>query len=409
MKKVLVFSILLVLGLVGSQTLPYVVGPGWTSAAPVIEFLAMVALAFVMIHVGYEFEVHNSSLRSKAKDYFVSLSVALGPWILCAAYILLFLAPLGWQADRDIWIESVLVSKFTAPTSAGILFSLMAAAGLSVTWMFGKARVLTIYDDLNTVLLMIPLKLLVVGFGGKTAALGAGVVLLFLAAWKWMRRLPIPVSWPWVVSYAALIAGANEAIYLGTKHLGMDTPVHLKVLLPAFALGCMLRRPEGADPHSDDAREGHQEGPEAPDEQRVSTIISAAFMVLVGLSMPPIAGDAAHAVAESAKLKLAALPMMGWQAMVGHVAALTVLSNLGKMLPAFVYRDEAHWRERLALAIGMWPRGEVGAGILIVSLGYGMGGTILAVCVLVLALNLTLTGPFIWIVKKLVAGVPRTA
>ncbi|MCB9490425.1 MAG: sodium:proton antiporter, partial [Deltaproteobacteria bacterium] len=121
------------------------------------------------------------------------------------------------------------------------------------------------------------------------------------------------------------------------------------------------------------------------------------------------AGDAAHAVAESAKLKLAALPMMGWQAMVGHVAALTVLSNLGKMLPAFVYRDEAHWRERLALAIGMWPRGEVGAGILIVSLGYGMGGTILAVCVLVLALNLTLTGPFIWIVKKLVAGVPRTA
>ena len=48
-----------------------------------------------------------------------------------------------------------------------------------------------------------------------------------------------------------------------------------------------------------------------------------------------------------------------------HVLALTVLSNLGKMFPAFCYRREAHWRERLALAIGMWPRGEVGAGVLV--------------------------------------------
>jgi hypothetical protein len=54
----------------------------------------------------------------------------------------------------------------------------------------------------------------------------------------------------------------------------------------------------------------------------------------------------------------------------------------------------------------MWPRGEVGAGVLVVSLSYGIGGPILTVAVLSLALNLLCTGLFIVAVKKLLAGVP---
>lgn len=73
------------------------------------------------------------------------------------------------------------------------------------------------------------------------------------------------------------------------------------------------------------------------------------------------------------------------------------------MFPAFCYRREAHWRERLACAIGMWPRGEVGAGVLIISLSYGIGGPIVTVAMLSLALNLLLTGVFIYAVKKLTA------
>jgi hypothetical protein len=46
------------------------------------------------------------------------------------------------------------------------------------------------------------------------------------------------------------------------------------------------------------------------------------------------------------------------------------------------------WRERLALCIGMWPRGEVGAGVLVVSLAYGIGGATVTVATLGLALNL---------------------
>lgn len=55
----------------------------------------------------------------------------------------------------------------------------------------------------------------------------------------------------------------------------------------------------------------------------------------------------------------------------------------------------------VALAIGMWPRGEVGAGVLVVSISYGIGGPVVTVAALSLALNLVLTGCFIWIVRKL--------
>jgi Kef-type K+ transport system membrane component KefB len=100
----------------------------------------------------------------------------------------------------------------------------------------------------------------------------------------------------------------------------------------------------------------------------------------------------------------AAQPPLPWGVMAGHMLALTILANLGKMVPAFCYRQEASWRERLALAVGMWPRGEVGAGVLLVSLGYGLGGPMILAAMLSLALNLILTGVFILVVKWLVAA-----
>ena len=69
------------------------------------------------------------------------------------------------------------------------------------------------------------------------------------------------------------------------------------------------------------------------------------------------------------------------------VLAITALSNVGKMFPAFCYRREAALRERLALSVGMFPRGEVGAGVLVISLSYGLGGPALTVAVLSLALR----------------------
>lgn len=157
--------------------------------------------------------------------------------------------------------------------------------------------------------------------------------------------------------------------------------------MPAFVLGCVLARPVGTDPHHDDDREGHQEGPENSGEQQVSTIVSAIFMALVGLSMPRIGVVGA-----------------GWGSMLLHTLVLTALANLGKMFPLFCYRKEAAFRQRVALCIGMWPRGEVGAGVLVVSLGYGVGGAVMGAATMSLALNLLLTGVFILIVKRLIAA-----
>jgi hypothetical protein len=51
----------------------------------------------------------------------------------------------------------------------------------------------------------------------------------------------------------------------------------------------------------------------------------------------------------------------------------------------------------------MFPRGEVGAGVLVISLSYGIGGPIITVALLSLAVNLLCTGLFILVVKKLLA------
>ncbi len=56
-----------------------------------------------------------------------------------------------------------MVSRFAAPTSVGVLFTMLATAGLSATWLFRKARILAIFNDLDTVLLMIPLKMFMIG------------------------------------------------------------------------------------------------------------------------------------------------------------------------------------------------------------------------------------------------------
>ena len=320
-------------------------------------------------------------------DYGVAATAAAFPCVFAALYFLWAMAPPGAFLSFDAWKEALLTARFAAPTSAGILFSMLAAAGLSATWLFRKARVLAIFDDLDTVLLMIPLKMLIVGMRWQLAVVVLVMAVLVWIAWRWLHAVRLPVSWPWVLAYGAGIAAVSEAIHQGSMLVDEVVPVHIEVLLPAFVLGCVLARPAGTDPHADDAREGHQEGPEAPAEQRVATAVSAAFMVLVGLSMPVIEPSEA-----------------GLGVLLAHTVALTVLINLGKMFPLLVYRDEAGWKERLALCIGMWPRGEVGAGVLVVCISYGIAGPMVAVATLSLALNLLLTGVFILWVKRLLRG-----
>jgi len=369
----------------------------------------MITLAFVMIHVGYEFELDKSNLRQYGWDYLVAFTSAALPWLLVTLYFVHVMLPSEVSTSWGAWKEALLVGRFASPTSAGVLFSMLAAAGLSATWLFRKARILAILDDLDTVLLLIPLQVLVVGWAWQSGVAAVITIGLLVIAYRWLHRVRLPVSWPWALGYATAVAGLSELIAVASEMVDRRAPIHLEVLLPAFALGCMLERPRGCAPHCDDTREGHQEGPEGAVEQRVSTIVAAAFMLLVGLNMPPMFGgiDAGSGTQSAVPVQTvtALQPALDWGAMAFHVLLVTVLANLGKMVPALTYRREAHWRERLALAIGMWPRGEVGAGILVLSLSYAIGGPVLTVAMLSLALNLVLTGAFVFLVKRLLQPV----
>jgi Kef-type K+ transport system membrane component KefB len=268
MKKVLLYSLLLVAGLIASQFLAGV-GAAW------IKLGTMFCLAFIMIHVGCEFDIEKARPAQYAWDYLVAGTAAAFPWVFCAAYFV-------WVLGTDSWKDALLLARFSSPTSAGVLFAMLAAAGLATTWVFKKARVVAIFDDLDTILLMIPLKMWMVGMKWQLGVIVLVVAVLLWLAWRYLHVLRLPASWPWMMLYAGIITGVCEAIYMSSKVIDDTVPVHLEVLLPAFVLGCMLARPAGHHQHAGDAREGHQEGTEEPPEKRVATIVSAVFMVLAG-------------------------------------------------------------------------------------------------------------------------------
>ena len=414
MKKVYILSVLLLLGLVLSQFLPLFF-ESYGNFAHIIKVGTMVCLAFIMIHVGYEFEIQKNKMKEYGYDYLIAFTAATFPWILVCIYFVLFLVPEN-TSTGDAWIQSLLASRFAAPTSAGVLFSMLAAAGLATTWVFKKTRILAIFDDLDTVILMIPLQMLIIGFKIQLLFILVVMFVLIWLAWRYLHVIKLSVRWKNVLFYAILIAGVAELIYFTSKTIDETVTVHIEVLLPAFVLGTMISKNYNRI-KTDNGRE--EDVLELESEKKTSFIVSAIFMVLVGLSMPVLEGIAttgSNAIKIDGEISNAYIggkdntPIMteakatfDWGIVLLHVLIVTLLSNLGKIVPAFVYRKEAPWRERLAVAVSMFPRGEVGAGVLIISMSYGISGMIITVSMLSLALNLMLTGLFIIIVRRLIS------
>ena len=199
---------------------------------------------------------------------------------------------------------------------------------------------------------------------------------LLIFGWKKLSRLELPQSWKAILLYAVCLVAMCESIYILTKSLmGREGAIHIEVLLPAFVLGMVMKTV-------------HKTG---KTEENVASFISYLFMFLVGLSTPLFIGiDTATS----------GFQMPGWGTIAFHVFMVTLLSNLGKMFPLFFYRDR-NILERLALSIGMFTRGEVGAGIIVIALSYQLGGIAVIVSILSLVLNLILTGFFVVAVKKI--------
>jgi hypothetical protein len=221
----------------------------------------MIFLAYIMIQVGMEFEIDKNNLRKYGVDYLVAMAVAV-PWLTAAAYF--------WWFFQIGTAESFLIGRFAAPTSAGILFTMLAAAGLAATWTYKKARVLVIFDDLDTVLLMIPLKMMLLGFTLKLLGLGIVVIGLLGAAYYMIHWRRVPTNNFWVAGYAALLWGSCFAF-------DYVTDLHLEVLLPAFALDPDARGPA---PYN---REW---------EGMLDRFIKGSFMVLAGMALPPMSSAA---------------------------------------------------------------------------------------------------------------------
>lgn len=294
-----------------------------------------------------------------------------------------------WK-DSSAWKEVFLLSRYAAPTSAGILFTMLAAAKLSHTWVYKKVQVLAIFDDLDTILLMIPLQILMIGMRWQMFVILVVAILLIWVGWKKMNSYNLRHDWQAVLFYSFILFSVIEVIYLVSKYLYGDSgTIHIEILLPAFILGMIMKADHGSKTHATT-----QTG------EKIAAFISYLFMLLVGLSMPLFLGvNLAHTAGNSNAI-ISQLPMFSWNMLILHVIVVTMISNIGKLFPLFFYRDRSVG-ERLAVSIGMFTRGEVGAGVLFIAIGYHISGVLLVVSVLTMCLNLLLTGFFIGIAKKL--------
>lgn len=371
MIKIFLYSALLIAGMAVSQIFDL------TLLQPYLGLITMGCLSYIMIEVGLEFVIDKNNLPSYLFDYLVAMTAAAFPWIFCALY---FYFVIG----SDIK-EALLVGRFAAPTSAGVLFAMLAAVGLGTTWLFKKARILAIFDDLDTIILLIPLQIMIVGFRKEVIGLLFAIAVLIIVAYRYLHRFKIPTARIWFILYSVLI--------LGFCHL-IESIIHVKfeVLLPAFVFGCVLYNPHDPSKPEQYTHEHAYIEPMDTSWLWVDWSVKNLFMFLVGCSIPKIS-----------------MGTMGIWLLVLHVAILTLLSNIGKMFPSFCYRKEATIRERIALSVAMFPRGEVGAGVLLLALEYGFKGDAVSVGGLSLALNLLLTGLFVFIVIKLIEPLKEKA
>ncbi|MDR2539320.1 MAG: hypothetical protein LBC45_01685 [Chlamydiales bacterium] len=352
MYKVFLYSLLLIVGIVVSQT------ASLTPYQNYLHFFTLTLLAYIMIEVGIEFDLNKKNLKSYGKDYLIAMTAAAFPWLFCSAYFFLFL---------DLTLQqSALIGRFAAPTSTGLLFAMLMAAGLAGTWVFKKVRILAIFDDLDTVLFIVPLQLIYIGLQSQILFILLTTLLLLITAYRYLHRVPLPTNKLCIFIYAVLLTGLVESLK------AVDV-LDLEVLLPAFVLGCILKAPyKKIDP---------------PLAVKFDNSLKFTYMFLVGCSL--------------AKLSFGHI---SWTMLLLHVLMLTILANLGKLFPMFCYKKEVSLRERTALSIAMWPRGEVGAGILMISTQYQLPPIALELAGLSLTLNLALSGAFIylviWLTKK---------
>ena len=134
---------------------------------------------------------------------------------------------------------------------------------------------MAIFDDLDTILLMIPLKMYLVGFKWELSFDAVFVTLCLGLAWQKLHKIRLQSSWRWTMLYAGIITACCEGLCNFTSGR-----IHIEVLLPAFVMGCMTRICEPKDDWCELLDERR--------EEQAKSLVSTFFMLLVGMSMPSL-------------------------------------------------------------------------------------------------------------------------
>lgn len=275
---------------------------------------------------------------------FYSYGYCAVPWIMVAFYYM-FLLPADLFGNWDAWKENLLLSRFAAPTSAGILFTMLAAAGLRREWIYKKTQVLAIFDDLDTILLMIPLQIFMIGFKWQLFAVVIVITFLLVIGWKKLGTIRLSQTWKSILFYAVCIVAVTESIYLLTKWMmGADGAIHIEVLLPAFVLGMVMKTV-------------HQHGNR---DEKITGMISYLFMFLVGLSTPQFIGiDHGHRITEAVGI-IAAQPMPSWEVLVVPCDRCYFTFEFGKDVSVVFLSGSAIGRETRPFCRYVHPGGSWG-------------------------------------------------
>ena len=134
-----------------------------------------------------------------------------------------------------------MLSRFAAPTSAGILFTMLAAIGLKSSWIYKKIQVLAIFDDLDTILLMIPLQIMMIGPCWQLLVIILIVFLLLSFGWKKLSKYNMRQDWKAILFYPFGVC-CHQSLYLITKELMEKMPAfHIEVFALAFVLGMVMK------------------------------------------------------------------------------------------------------------------------------------------------------------------------
>ena len=75
---------------------------------------------------------------------------------------------------------------------------MLAALRLKRSWMYRKIQVLAIFDDLDTILLMIPLQILMIGLRWQLFVVVVIVFLLLWLGWKKLSTYELRQDW-WAI------------------------------------------------------------------------------------------------------------------------------------------------------------------------------------------------------------------